>query len=49
MDLIKNIDSICRWRGLTLLNLAERIGISYLNLIDSIKGNPSFEENRQST
>ena len=42
MDLIKNIDSICRWRGLTLLNLAERIGISYLNLIDSIKGNPSI-------
>ena len=42
MDLIDNIESICRWRGLTLFNLAERIGISYLNLIGSIKGNPTI-------
>jgi hypothetical protein len=34
MDLIDNIESICRWRGLTLFNLAERIGICYLSPIN---------------
>ena len=45
MDSIEtNLKSICRQKGLTLTDVANRIGTSPSNLLSSVKGNPTISK-----
>ena len=41
-SIVKNIKDICRLKGLTLTDVANRMGVNPSNLLTSIKGNPKL-------
>ena len=43
-DLEQNIKSICKQKGLTMSDVANRIGTSPSNLLSSLKGNPTISK-----
>lgn len=42
LDLKRNIEDICRWKGIDLSSIANRMGVSYTILVNSIESNPTI-------